>query len=116
MRLAAMMGVPVIYVFTHDSIGLGEDGPTHQPIEHLMSLRAIPNLCLFRPADAYETTAGWLMRSVVAGALDAQPPTTTPSPARYARRIIREAISHSGARATSPCAPGGVNTCDRRVV
>jgi transketolase len=61
MRLAAMIGVPVIYVFTHDSIGLGEDGPTHQPIEHLMSLRAIPNLTIFRPADAYETTAAWLV-------------------------------------------------------
>jgi transketolase len=61
MRLAAMIGAPVIYVFTHDSIGLGEDGPTHQPIEQLMSLRAVPNLTIFRPADAYETTAGWLV-------------------------------------------------------
>jgi transketolase len=58
-RLAALMGLPVIYVFTHDSIGLGEDGPTHQPIEHLMSLRTIPNLTLFRPADATETAIGW---------------------------------------------------------
>lgn len=58
-RLAAMMGVPVVYVFTHDSIGLGEDGPTHQPVEHLPSLRAIPNLVTFRPADANETTVGW---------------------------------------------------------
>ncbi|HSM57675.1 MAG TPA: transketolase [Candidatus Sulfomarinibacteraceae bacterium] len=58
-RLAAMMGLPVIYVFTHDSIGLGEDGPTHQPIEQLPSLRAIPNLVTFRPADATETTVGW---------------------------------------------------------
>jgi transketolase len=58
-RLAAMMGLPVIYVFTHDSIGLGEDGPTHQPIEHLTSLRAIPNLWVFRPADAAETVVGW---------------------------------------------------------
>jgi transketolase len=58
-RLAAMMEAPVIYVFTHDSIGLGEDGPTHQPIEQLASLRAIPNLILFRPADANETTIGW---------------------------------------------------------
>ncbi|MEW5986971.1 MAG: transketolase [Chloroflexota bacterium] len=58
-RLAAMMGLPVIYVFTHDSIGLGEDGPTHQPVEHLMSLRAIPRLVVFRPADAWETAAGW---------------------------------------------------------
>lgn len=59
MRLAAMIGAPVIYVFTHDSIGLGEDGPTHQPIEHLMSLRAIPNLYIYRPADVYETVVGW---------------------------------------------------------
>ena len=59
MRLAALMHLPVIYVLTHDSIGLGEDGPTHQPIEHLMSLRLIPNLWLFRPADANETAMGW---------------------------------------------------------
>ncbi len=54
-RLAALMGLQVIYIFTHDSIGLGEDGPTHQPIEHLAALRAIPNLNVFRPADAQET-------------------------------------------------------------
>jgi transketolase len=58
-RLAAMMGLPVIYVFTHDSIGLGEDGPTHQPVEHLAGLRAIPNLHVFRPAEANETSIGW---------------------------------------------------------
>lgn len=58
-RLAAMMGLPVIYVFTHDSIGLGEDGPTHQPVEHLASLRAIPNLWVFRPADFVETVEAW---------------------------------------------------------
>ena len=58
-RLAAMMELPIIYVFTHDSIGLGEDGPTHQPIEHISSLRAIPNLWVFRPADAAETVEGW---------------------------------------------------------
>lgn len=58
-RLAAMMGLPVIYIFTHDSIGLGEDGPTHQPIEHLASLRVIPNLNVIRPADANETVAAW---------------------------------------------------------
>jgi transketolase len=51
-RLAAFMGIPVVYVFTHDSIGLGEDGPTHQPVEHLTALRAIPNLLVIRPADA----------------------------------------------------------------
>jgi transketolase len=58
-RLAAMMGRQVVYVFTHDSIGLGEDGPTHQPIEHLAALRAIPGLTVIRPADANETAAAW---------------------------------------------------------
>jgi transketolase len=58
-RLAALMEQPVIYVFTHDSIGLGEDGPTHQPVEHLMALRAIPNLTVIRPADAAETAVAW---------------------------------------------------------
>ena len=58
-RLAAMMNLPVIYVFTHDSISLGEDGPTHQPIEHLASLRAIPNLVLIRPGDANEVVEAW---------------------------------------------------------
>jgi transketolase len=58
-RLAAMMGIQVIYVYTHDSIGLGEDGPTHQPVEHLMGLRAVPNLTLIRPADANETAVAW---------------------------------------------------------
>ena len=58
-RLAALMGVPVIYVWTHDSIFLGEDGPTHQPVEHLMSLRVIPNLTVIRPADANEVAAAW---------------------------------------------------------
>ncbi|MBI5830358.1 MAG: transketolase, partial [Chloroflexi bacterium] len=55
----AIMNLPVVFLFTHDSIGLGEDGPTHQPVEHLTSLRAIPNLFVFRPADAAETAAGW---------------------------------------------------------
>ena len=58
-RLAAMMKQQVIYIMTHDSIGLGEDGPTHQPIEQLSSLRAIPNLNVFRPADRYETIECW---------------------------------------------------------
>ncbi len=58
-RLSALMQVPSTFVFTHDSIGLGEDGPTHQPIEHLMSLRAIPGLTVLRPADANETAAAW---------------------------------------------------------
>jgi len=58
-RLAALMGQPTIYVFTHDSIFLGEDGPTHQPVSQLVALRAIPNLILLRPADAWETAAAW---------------------------------------------------------
>lgn len=59
MRLAALMGIRVVYVFTHDSVALGEDGPTHQPVEHLMGLRAIPNMVLIRPADATETAEAW---------------------------------------------------------
>jgi len=58
-RLGALMGQQVIYVFSHDSIGVGEDGPTHQPIEHLMSLREIPGLVVSRPADATETIEAW---------------------------------------------------------
>ena len=59
MRLAALMKLPVTYVLTHDSIGVGEDGPTHEPIEQLAMLRALPNMQVFRPADAVETAAGW---------------------------------------------------------
>jgi transketolase len=59
MRLAALSKARIIYIFTHDSIGLGEDGPTHQPIEHLMNLRAMPNLTVIRPADAAETAEAW---------------------------------------------------------
>jgi transketolase len=58
-RLAALMDQPVVYVFTHDSIGVGEDGPTHQPVEHLAALRAIPNLTVLRPGDAVETAEAW---------------------------------------------------------
>ncbi|QEU10421.1 transketolase [Paracoccus yeei] len=58
-RLGALMGVPVVHVMTHDSIGLGEDGPTHQPVEQVAALRAIPNLLVFRPADAVETAEAW---------------------------------------------------------
>ena len=60
-RLSALMGLRVVYVMTHDSIGLGEDGPTHQPVEHLAVLRAIPNLTVFRPADAVETAECWAL-------------------------------------------------------
>jgi transketolase len=59
MRLSALMEQPVVYVMTHDSIGLGEDGPTHQPVETIASLRAMPNMDIFRPADAVETAEAW---------------------------------------------------------
>ena len=59
MRLAALMKLPIIYVLTHDSIGVGEDGPTHQPIEQLAMFRSTPNFLVFRPADARETAAAW---------------------------------------------------------
>ncbi|WP_234122193.1 transketolase [Clostridium hydrogenum] len=59
MRMSALMNLPVVYVLTHDSIGVGEDGPTHEPIEHLAGLRSIPNLTVIRPADAVETAAAW---------------------------------------------------------
>lgn len=61
MRLSALMKLPVIYILTHDSIGVGEDGPTHQPIEQLIALRSIPNMQVFRPCDGKETIAGWIL-------------------------------------------------------
>ena len=78
-RLAALMGIRVIHVLTHDSIGLGEDGPTHQPVEHLASLRAIPNLLVMRPADAMETAECWQL------ALESQ---TTPSALALSRQAL----------------------------
>lgn len=69
-RLSALMGVPVTYVMTHDSIGLGEDGPTHQPVETIASLRAMPNLTVIRPADAVETAEAWQIAATA---------TTTPT-------------------------------------
>ncbi|MCB9452306.1 MAG: transketolase [Anaerolineaceae bacterium] len=66
-RLGSLMNVPAIYVFTHDSIGLGEDGPTHQPVEHVVALSAIPNLTVIRPADANETAGAWHTAMTLAG-------------------------------------------------
>ncbi|MBZ0297356.1 MAG: transketolase [Anaerolineae bacterium] len=66
-RLGALMDIPTVYVFTHDSIGLGEDGPTHQPVEHFAALRAIPNLTFIRPADANETSAAWRLTMTLPG-------------------------------------------------
>jgi transketolase len=66
-RLAALMGLHVIHVFTHDSLALGEDGPTHQPVEQLANLRAVPNLTLLRPADANETAVAWKIAAETRG-------------------------------------------------
>ena len=84
LRLSALMGARTIHVMTHDSIGLGEDGPTHQPVEHLASLRAIPNLAVFRPADAIETAECWALAleradgpSVIALTRQGLPPVRT---------------------------------------
>ena len=60
MRLSALMNIPVVYILTHDSIGVGEDGPTHEPVEQLIALRSIPNMKVYRPADGKETAAAWI--------------------------------------------------------
>ncbi|MEM7068490.1 MAG: transketolase [Pseudomonadota bacterium] len=100
-RLAALMGIRVVHVLTHDSIGLGEDGPTHQPVEHLASLRAIPNLNVFRPADTTETAECWQL------ALEAP---KTPSAIALTRQglpsvrpeFVEENLCASGAYEISP--------------
>ncbi|HTK36250.1 MAG TPA: transketolase [Caulobacteraceae bacterium] len=91
-RLAALMGVRVIHVMTHDSIGLGEDGPTHQPVEHLASLRAIPNLLVFRPADAVEAAECWRL------ALEAP---FTPSVMALSRQKVPAARTEASAESLS---------------
>ena len=96
-RLAALMGERVIHVMTHDSIGLGEDGPTHQPVEHLAALRAIPNLNVFRPCDAVETLECWQLaleareRPSVHGADAAEPAAASPD-ARRAQQMRRRRL------------------------
>ena len=112
-RLAALMGERVIHVMTHDSIGLGEDGPTHQPVEHLAALRAIPNLLVFRPCDAVETVECWqlalaaLDRSERAGA-DAAEPAAACAPALTSTTAAPPAPTRScppRARPRSRCSP-----------
>ena len=93
-RLAALAGLPVIYVWTHDSVGLGEDGPTHQPVEQPMALRAIPNLWFIRPGDANETVAAWALAierrdGPVALGLTRQKLTTLAETAAAAREGVR---------------------------
>ena len=93
-RLSALAGLHVIHVWTHDSVGLGEDGPTHQPVEHYAALRAIPNLWFVRPGDANETSAAWALAAArtdgpVALALTRQKLPTLPGTAELAREGVR---------------------------
>ncbi|GAB1380350.1 transketolase [Pararhodobacter aggregans] len=89
MRLSALMGIPVVYVMTHDSIGLGEDGPTHQPVEHLAISRATPNTLVFRPADLVETAEAWEV---------ALEQTATPSVISLSRQNLAPARSQNTAK------------------
>ncbi len=108
-RLAALSGLHVVYVWTHDSVGLGEDGPTHQPVEHYAALRAIPNLTFVRPGDANETAAAWALAvehtgGPVALALTRQKLPTLPG----TDRLAREGVARGGyvLREASGGAPG----------
>ena len=108
-RLAALSGLHVIYVWTHDSVGLGEDGPTHQPVEHYAALRAIPNLDFMRPGDANETAAAWALaveRTRRAGRPGADPPEAAHAgrhgPSSPARASRAAATSCARRRAGSP--------------
>ena len=92
-RLAAMMKQKVIYIFTHDSIGLGEDGPTHQPIEQLTSLRSIPNLNVFRPADLIETFESWQL------AIESK---NTPSVIALTRQGVKPIRNQNNSKKKSP--------------
>ncbi len=105
-RLAALMGERVIHVMTHDSIGLGEDGPTHQPVEHLAALRAIPNLLVFRPADAVETVECWQLALAGQGPperarADAAEPAAAAQPPRR-RQCLRRRRLRDRRRRTAP--------------
>ena len=93
-RLAALSGLHVIYVWTHDSVGLGEDGPTHQPVEHYAALRAIPNLWFVRPGDANEAAAAWALaveRPAIAG-------PRRPGRLAFTRQKLPTLAGHRGAR------------------
>jgi transketolase len=106
LRLAAMMGLPVVYLFTHDSVGLGEDGPTHQPIEHLPSLRAIPGLTVIRPADPRETVEAWWVAAQRPG------PVALVLSRQKIAPVSRERL-HMPAPGTRAAAGGGCPPCGR---
>ncbi len=99
-RLAALQKLRVVYVWTHDSIGVGEDGPTHQPIEHVAALRAIPNLTVMRPGDANETAAAWAC--AVERVRGPDRPDPDPPEAADPRRHGREGARRSGAGRLRP--------------
>jgi transketolase len=112
-RLSALMGVRVVYVMTHDSIGLGEDGPTHQPVEHLAALRAMPNLNVFRPADAIETAECWELAlaaahtpSVIALSRQGVPALRRDADENRSRRGAYVLAEADGARAVTLIATG----------
>jgi transketolase len=102
LRLAALMKTHVVHVFTHDSIGLGEDGPTHQPVEHLAALRAIPNLLTFRPADSVETVECWQAALEARHSPSIMTLTRQNLPA-LRRTHVAENLSAMGAYEISPC-------------
>ena len=107
-RLASLSGLHVTYVWTHDSVGLGEDGPTHQPVEHYAALRAIPNLWFVRPGDANEAAAAWALaveRPTIAGR-DARPcrARVHPPEAADAAGLARSTPARACAAAATSCA------------
>ena len=95
-RMAALMGIRVIHVLTHDSIGLGEDGPTHQPVEHLAALRAIPNLLVFRPADTVEAMECWQIALEHKNTPSAMALSRQKTPGRAHRGRLRELVGPRG--------------------
>ena len=100
-RLSALMQQRVIYVMTHDSIGLGEDGPTHQPVEHLAALRAIPNLYVMRPADSIECAECWELALLAPTRAD-DPGAHPPGGAAFSAPPIRTRISGQGRLSADP--------------
>ncbi len=96
LRLAALMRQPVVHVFTHDSIGLGEDGPTHQPVEHLPALRAIPNLHVFRPADMVETLECWALALARSDGPSALALSRQALPGLRTNTVAENACAHGG--------------------
>ena len=107
-RLAALMKIPSIFVYTHDSVFLGEDGPTHQPVEQLWSLRLIPNLTLFRPADGAETAMAWAMRVSATRRSDADRADAAEAGPHPARPLDSTRSASAAARTCSTATDGDI--------